>query len=295
MKMKWNRKELILETQRRAMHLRKQLNLKLTAPVNVYDLIDNLKDNLKVDVWFKDVSSVEGMYRKGSPSQIVVCSLRPPGRQAFTCAHELGHHVFDHGTKFDDLMENDSNDEEEFIANQFAAFLLMPKSTVGYAFSCRGWVPKSCTPIQVYIVAGWLGVGYETLINHMAASLNLITWNHANNLKKTAPIDIRSEAFGYRIKENLILVDENWVDRAIDVYAGDIIMLPSQTQFDPKGTYAVAKNLDSRSNTTIYQATTQGIGRFYNPENDWAAYLRVSRQAFVGRSIYRHLEEVEDE
>jgi hypothetical protein len=47
----------------------------------------------------------------------------------------------------------------------------MPKAAVVGGFSRRNWNAASSTPAQIYTIAGWLGVGYETLITHMRASL----------------------------------------------------------------------------------------------------------------------------
>jgi hypothetical protein len=49
-------------------------------------------------------TSMEGFYFK--PANILVSSLRPVGRRAFTCAHELGHHWFGHGSTIDQLQED---------------------------------------------------------------------------------------------------------------------------------------------------------------------------------------------
>ena len=59
---------------------------------------------------------------QGTPSNprinIFISSLRPTGRQHFTCAHELGHHIFNHGMKIDELVskkESSYNDDEFLV------------------------------------------------------------------------------------------------------------------------------------------------------------------------------------
>ena len=50
---------------------------------------------------------------------------------------------------------------------------------------------------------------------------------------------------------------------------------------------------DSRDGVLV-RALEPGISRL-SGGSDWAAFVRVSRRGFVGRSIFRHMEEVEDE
>lgn len=64
-------------------------------------------------------------------SVIAYASSEPLVRQRFTIAHELGHFVLKHGSRFRDptLNFNSSNyDPKEAAANRFAAELLMPSA-----------------------------------------------------------------------------------------------------------------------------------------------------------------------
>ena len=76
-----------------------------------------------------------------------------PGRQAFTCAHELGHAFFNHGTRADlisDFERDRSDDPEEIIADAFAGHLLMPPHAVESEINRRAWKASNLTPVQVY-------------------------------------------------------------------------------------------------------------------------------------------------
>ena len=137
---------------RGAIQVRYKLGLADEAPVCVYELADSLGVNVR----FKGGHSFGGMYDNQSKT-ILVPAWRPPGRQAFTCAHELGHWYFGHGTRLDAL-ESDGRLEnqcspEEWLANAFAAHLLMPLRAVRDAFRRRGWEPAGSKPAQVYTVA----------------------------------------------------------------------------------------------------------------------------------------------
>ena len=73
------RKKLTLEAMRNAAHIRSHsLRVTMTAPICIYDAAEKLG----VRVVFKEDKTVEGVYRKGNPPNIIVSSLRPTGRQA---------------------------------------------------------------------------------------------------------------------------------------------------------------------------------------------------------------------
>jgi Zn-dependent peptidase ImmA (M78 family) len=123
-----------------------------------------------------------------SAPKILLSSLRPQGRRNFTCAHEIGHHIFGHGEQFDELTDEKStmrkNDPKEFSADCFAAYFLMPKSTIENGMKRRGYAYESMKPIQVYSLASWLGVGYSTLVNHLLYGIGTISRNKAQELQR---------------------------------------------------------------------------------------------------------------
>jgi Zn-dependent peptidase ImmA (M78 family) len=285
------RKQLVMNAMAAALKVRRTAGITLWNPVCVYDLADQLE----VEVRFVDIPSMEGMYCKNDLPAIFVSSLRPTGRQAFTCGHELGHHVFKHGSRIDKMIEQTSAqsqfDPEEFTADSFAGFLLMPKSAVERAFTLRGWDLHSCTPLQLYTIAGWLGVGYTTLVYHMSNTLNLIPQSSVRDLMKVSPNKIRSARLGKDINENLVIVDEYWSDRAIDIQVGDLIQLPIGTVNERDCVQFHSQD----ENGSFFVGMAPGRGRLYQPSTGWSAYVRVSRRDYVGRSIFRHLEDSPDD
>ena len=84
------------------------------------------------------------MYDREPKPRIHVSALRPLARRTFTCAHELGHHVFGHGSTIDELRDDQSKSAErppnEILADAFAAFVLMPTLGLREAFTKRGLV-----------------------------------------------------------------------------------------------------------------------------------------------------------
>src|SRR5258707_13603303 len=83
--------------------LRIQRGYTMFQPVNVFDICMSMD----VSVRFIDVS-MEGMYtirEDGTHPTIILSNQRPLPRRSFTCAHEVGHHVFKHGNHIDEFSD----------------------------------------------------------------------------------------------------------------------------------------------------------------------------------------------
>ena len=291
------REELSRRSLRAALKLRMQLNIAANASLCCFDAAESLE----VELRFVDVPSMEGMYVKNDAAHnkpiILVSALRPAGRQATTAAHELGHHVFGHGTRIDQyIADSDENNnssadtEEERLANAFASFFLMPKPAVEHGFRVRGYVADSPTARQVYTVSGWLGVGYGTLIHHMRSGLGLLSQEKAKGLLLIQPKRIRQDILGKVSPTDCFLVDEAWTGRPLDLQLGDVALV--------KGSCLAEGACLSVGGTTpeglqIVTAVATGLGRIAG--SNWATFARVRPREFVGRSIFRHLEPANDE
>jgi hypothetical protein len=254
-------------------------------PLCVFDLAESLG----VEVRFCAASSFEGMFSKGC-NTILVPSLRPPGRQAFAAGHELGHWYFGHGSRIDDVPEflpSERTDPEEWLANLFSAYLLMTSWSVETSFARRGWEPESCTSIQFYTVACELGVGYETLTQHLRWSLGMITADRARSLSRFSPKLIRQELLGDIGTRHLVITDRHWAPNTIDLRVGDTVWLPRSALIEGDS----IRVLDGRESECLVQGRKPGITRAFLPESDWSKFIRVCRADFEGRSIYRHLED----
>lgn len=241
-----------------------------------------------------DLPSLEGIYSKWPRPLIIISSLRPPGRQHYTCGHELGHHIYSHEFRVDMLSADDKAktiEDDEFLVNCFAGFLLMPKAAVVRAFVRRGWNPASSTPVQLYTVACWLGVGYQTLVTHMRASLKLLSYPQAALLGKTSPKEIKTQVLGRSFPENLVLVDPWWLERAVDLHVGDFVLAMPGTANERSSICPIRSDHQG----TLLQAVAPGVDRIFHPNSGWSSFVRVSRRGYIGRSIFRHQEEVEDE
>lgn len=275
---------------KKAIKLRQHAGIASDQPCNVYDLAEGLN----VEVRFANLPSVEGVYSPGKPT-IIVSSLRPPGRQAFTCAHELGHHLYGHGEQFDEIVEeratSRTHDPKEFEADCFASALLITKTSVMKALAVRGFSPKTLSADQVYWIASWLGVGYTTLVSNMNWGLDLLTKDQAEALLKIRLPQIRHSILGYECKDHLVVVDEAWTNVAIDVQVGDVVVLPSSVVVEGN----VVSKFGHNSTQIIVRAEQPGVGRVSVAPSNWANFIRVSRKQFSGLARFRHLEETDDE
>lgn len=282
------RSRLARQALREALVLRKSRGVVPNRPVQIYDLVNDLGIELR----FLDVPSMEGLYHRSDPATICVSSLRPSGRRTFTCAHELGHHVFGHGTRVDELTDQQHAaggfQMEEYLADSFASALLMPKAAVDWAFHTRGWVPEAATPAQVYTVTKWLGVGYETLVRHLGSSLHTVSRLHMDSLLRSTPKRIKADFLGFSPEGDLVIADEYWQDTTIDIEVGDLVATPPLSTIEGE----CIEGFREDHNATLIRGFTPGQGRVVSQDRGWSAYIRVSRRNFVGRSIYRHLKDL---
>ena len=291
--MSQSRRDTAQQAIRTALKTRQQACIDLREPLCVYDLCERMK----VSVRFADIPSMEGVYLPDIDPKptIILSSLRPPGRQSLTCGHELGHHLFEHGEQFDELFEgrNDQrkNALEEYMVDMFSTMLHMPKIAVSSAFTSRSLDPLTCSHTQIFEIAGWFGVGYSTLVLHMARTLMLIPAARETSLLKHQPKDIRAEIVGVACPTNLYVADRHWTGRAIDLQVGDVLIAPRSTELEGEAIEIVE---ESRTRT-LFKARHPGISRVSHNESSWAAFVRVMRQGYVGLAPYRFDEEVQDD
>jgi Zn-dependent peptidase ImmA (M78 family) len=283
-----NSVELARKAVRGAFDIRRRGKILPESPVCIYDLAERLN----VSVCFQGGSSFGGMYSKSS-NTILVPALRPPGRQAFTAAHELGHWYFQHGSRIDELRTSRQHsymDPEEKIADLFAAHLLMPSRAIDGAFSRRNWSPGTCAPSELYLIACEFGVGYETLITHLRFALNKITDTRAKQLESITPKIIRQKLIGDIFKidaKHIVLTDYQWASSTIDLQVGHLAFLPKSAVIEKNAVSIVAELPDG----LLVRGEYPGISRTFLEGQEWAKFLRISRADFIGLNKYRHLED----
>ena len=270
-----------------ALRIRRDAGIAPDAPLSIYDFVE--KEG--VGLWFSEIPSLEGLYCPSPTPTIILNSERPDGRKAFTCAHELGHHVFGHGTVVD-TGDNKiySDDDNEFLVDCFAGYALMPKTAICSSFLQRGWDFRNPTPLQIYCIANQFGVGYSTLIHHLRFSLGLISREPAETLLNTRLPEIR-KTLGAPPNTPLVVVDQFWMGRPVDLNVKDTILVPRGAHFE--GSCLIHSS--TVSSGELMNAILPGLGKLSLPDRNWSTFVRVSRCGFTGRSSYRFLEESDGE
>jgi Zn-dependent peptidase ImmA (M78 family) len=304
-----DQRALTLEAMRRAGQLRQHLCIELWDAVCPF----NIAQRLGVEVRFQNIPSMDGMYcQLRERPLIVLASERPAGRQNFNCAHELGHHEFGHGTRLDEFLDEDSLqlraqagerrgqpgrpfDPDEFIADRFASFLLMPKAAVDRAFGLRGLNLPTSDPLHIYTVAGYLGVGYRTLVEHLYGSLKALSPMQVEELRQARLPKLRAAIVGQPVKQ-VIVVDEHWENRPLDLRVGDLALVPSEWDFEGAClTVEIPAAPGLWQQGLLVRAVRQGQGTLLRSPDEAPLSVRVSRQGYVGRSLFRHLDDPDDD
>lgn len=281
-----SRRTLILQGAQAASDARDQLGLDQTVPVDIYEVAEALA----VRVRFLNVS-MEGFYRKGKPPLIMLSALRPLARKAFTCAHELGHHWFGHGSTIDELQADDrhpSDIPEEILANAFAAFMLLPTIGVRRAFNSRGWKVPTATPMQILTIASEFGVGYDTLLAHLAITLNDMPRHLREELGKWGPQRIRKRLLGTDDTEGLVILDGAHRASSVDLDAGFALAVPHGATVS--GNVLVQR--PPIADFDVYDAV--GRGRATVETETWKVEARVAPPKFIGPAGYRFLEDPDE-
>ncbi len=281
-------RELAQRALRAAVEVRQKLRIERSKPLCPLDVAEAL--GLRVQV--EEIGSFEGIYAKETAT-VLLSSARPPGRRNFTCGHEIGHWYFKHGDRIDALnFDHDDIDKpEERLVNLFSSFLLMPQRAIERAFGARRILPTTCDPIGIYAVANQLGVGYETLTNHLCWTTRAISPTRLKHLNSTTPKLIKANILAEAFADHLILAHQGWQHAAIDLQVGDLAVVPEGIVADG-GNFQLAGRC---SRGPIIRAVAPGVGRIATPQDDWSAYVRVSRKNFRGWAKFRHFSEPGEE
>jgi hypothetical protein len=270
---------------RAALATRTKLNLDRASPACPFDAADRLG----VEVKFRDETSMDGMYFRGSRPTILVSTHRPPGRRALTCAHELGHHVFGHGTRVDEVLDEviaeNATSPEERIANLFAGYFLMPKAAVEATLDARQLHPAQMSPLDVFRISCFFGVSFGGLVNHLCWSLDMISSSRLKSLLRVEPKHIKAELSGVSLNASVWPIDDAWVGRPVDVEVGDLIVAPSGVWHEG---FAIDKKAHG-IHECHFIASRPGISRL--SKGGWNVFVRVQRAHFIGRSIFRYLDD----
>ena len=283
-------KALVLQGMQASITARTKAGLDLQSPACIYGLCEAHH----VTVRFNDIN-MEGMYDRQPKARIHVSALRPLARRAFTCAHELGHHVFGHGSTIDELRDDHAQNADrpsnEVLADSFAAFVLMPTLGLREAFVKRSLDPNKASALDMYAIACNFGVGQATLVNHLAYGIDMISSVQRAQLGRITPKMIRTELLGQVVSEPLTIADLYWNSPTLDMEQGSFLTLPSGVVVDTEMLMPERDLAGSR----LFRAMKVGITRVVIPGSSWATYVRIGRRQYIGLARFRHLEETADE
>jgi Zn-dependent peptidase ImmA (M78 family) len=272
---------------RAAAKLRAQHGIGVTDSLCPFDLAERMG----IVVRFVRLASLEGIYTPDPVPTILISADRPAGRRRFTCSHEIGHHVFRHGTRLDELREGGEtrSTEEESIADRFAVGILLPKLAVENACARRGFPLQAPSPEQTFILAQDFGVGYTTLIGYLQFTLQAVSASHAEALRKIRPATLRRTIGGAAADLDVLIADNAWGARPIDLAIGDVALTPTLSQMEGR----CVEFCDTPS--PRIRASAAGTESIVLAPERAPTLVRVSRRGFVGLARYRYLEEVADE
>lgn len=267
--------------------IRARLGLNMFQSVNIFDACIRLGLSVRcVDI------NMEGVYIEqegGINPTILLSNLRPLPRRCFTCAHELGHHIFRHGSKIDALSNESSegsNDTEEHLVDSFAAALLMPVAGILAEFKKRKWVIQNASPINFYTVSSVFGTGYQTLVINCKVN-GLINEPKAFALLKVGPAKILKGIFTSTIVNSYFKIIDRYSQlNVIDLEVSNYIILPSDIKID--GDHL--KKYKESNIGTCYVAVKPGIVRASSSDGSSSYFIRIQNFQYVGLVENRHLE-----
>jgi len=285
-----NRRVLATRAMHAAIATRARAKLDQHGPICIYELCEAIG----VTVRFNNID-MEGMYQRGTRPRIHLSARRPLVRRTYNCAHELGHHVFGHGSSIDELRddakEHPWEDPKEFLAETFAGFLLMPLIGLRRAFSAREWTPETATPAQIFTIACDFGVGYGTVLTHLSIALNMISRTRAAALQRVTPKALRADILGAVTLEPLIVADHYRARPTLDAEVKMLLLLPPGTETSNGSLSYDRDTAEGR----LFRAVRPGIVQVRTDDGAWAAFVRIAPEAYVGLAQYRHLEDDQDE
>ena len=268
-----------------ASRVRRRLGLSMFQSVNIFDACSSLG----IDVRFVDVN-MEGFYVLSQGlATILISNQRPLPRRTFTCGHELGHHIFGHGSQIDMLAEEDevqTKHPDEILVDAFSAALLMPVGGIQAEFAKRSWNFEEASPIDYYTICSGFGVGYSTLVTHCNVN-RLISNKQADVLRKVSPATIFRNHFGRDLAISYFkILDEFSESTSVDLEEENYLVVPNDFTVHGEGLLKVRQT----DLGTLYAALKGGIFSAQCTTRNQNLFIRVQRKNYVGLANYRHFE-----
>lgn len=176
-----------------AARLHRRLAIDQSTRIDVFGIIEHIGLLLA----FRPFDRTSGAYifnPEGS-SGVVINANEPLARQRYTAAHELGHHVFEHGTTIDEVSSSEHRgratfrSDREKLAEAFAEWFLMPRPLVQRSLDSMRSSP-ALSPVAVYSLALRLGTSYDATVRHLG-NLEFATRTQVTAWLTTPPKSIK--------------------------------------------------------------------------------------------------------
>jgi Zn-dependent peptidase ImmA (M78 family)/predicted secreted protein len=224
-----NRAQLNVMAMGAAYRAQKEFHVDPTLRVDVFKVLREAG----AYVFFRPLKSMYGAYLPLADSVgLLINSNLPLSVQRYTAAHEFGHFYLKHKTlslekDLDFVPENRAPvDEDEVVAEAFAAFFLMPKPLVVNSIRDLEITPSKINSTDAYLLALRMGTSYRATVNQLH-TYKLINKSHAVDLKQSVPKEIKQklnddEKVG---RHDVWLLDENWHGKHIYPAPSDTIRI----------------------------------------------------------------------
>ncbi|MFI1996991.1 ImmA/IrrE family metallo-endopeptidase [Actinoplanes sp. NPDC020271] len=215
----------------RAPQVHRDLDIDRTGYVDVFAALRAAG----IDCMTRPMPKLFGFYfglDDGGPAMLLNASLDEIGLR-HTAAHELGHHVFDHGSRADSDLDIAGLQPQrvwtavEKQAESFAAWFLMPPQAVDAALRRIG-IEQVQQPEEVYEVARWLGTSYAGTVRHLRR-LKKIDAKSASSWPSIPPQRLRARLHPPTLNKptsHLFPIRPSAGSGVLHVAAGDVLLLP---------------------------------------------------------------------
>lgn len=106
-------------------------------------------EGVRIDIWPYKLKEVRGAYFRDFLGPTVMVAKLPNDPFVFTLAHELKHHLFDHGAALPPCGARNQSEHVEIGAEIFAAELLFPEADFCRVMSDLGVAGGRCKPADI--------------------------------------------------------------------------------------------------------------------------------------------------
>jgi hypothetical protein len=160
----------------------------------------------------------------------------------------------------------------------------MPKIAVDAAFARRAISASRASALDTFIVAQDLGVGFSTLVRNLQFSMRAVSLTTAERLHRVKLLSIRRAIAGFDVQHDLLVVDESWGTRGVDIQVDDVLLIPGNAS--TQGACLSREEAPSRH----IRAIAAGQGSI-DLAGGRAIRVRVSRRSYSGLARFRFMEE----